>query len=685
MWTRSFWVLMTYVKSPLSWLLAAFVCLCVLVPFTLIDDKVRSVESDVISGDAIRTFEQLEAVLASDPAQLVELDYGQLFSLATRKVIPVSDGATVNIGPEEQARIHASLKRVEALKNIVAMDAGYAVDQATINRLAGFRTLKRLSIFVDRGSEVLDLRPLSNLTELKELQLGMVNRVSSLQPLAEMPSLHTLGIGHAMILHKHGLDGIAKIPHLQVISLPDLRSFPGLQDTVGKLKQSKTLQRINYGVSWDDADVLAEVQSHVVGIQVAPSKIRGARHVVLFFALLAVSAVGFPTMQLAGQLSLPSSYLAPMYRVPHFLVAGLMIALLILGGSVGLINVGASALAASSLVLCVGCLSFWSATRIPNRGYAVKKTQLINLLIALSIAGMPYLVLASGFFRPMWIENYLMSGQVMVPLACVVIAGWLGWLGYCNLNSRLRTRTELGLPVALTFHDFQAQRVECAKSPSADSPTRRQVPMGLKLPSVAKAALAVTLLSIPLRAFGYEDALRIALLTCLGAALVCVYLTGLKWWTEMPFLAAILVRPPDRMGHVQRLMHGVRSDLLSLAPLLLACVLAIGLLGPWQFEGLGVRLLHGLVAVTSVTLAVYAAILWVLMIRSVIGIAVVFLIWYLPCSLLMMQIAVLDQLTSSLNPTLTVVLSGCAVAVISCIAVIQARRYLFRIEWARFR
>ncbi len=47
-----------------------------------------------------------------------------------------------------------------------------------------------------------------------------------------------------------------------------------------------------------------------------------------------------------------------------------MIAMLILGGSVALMNVCANALAASSLILCFGGLSFWSATRIPNPAYA---------------------------------------------------------------------------------------------------------------------------------------------------------------------------------------------------------------------------------------------------------------------------------------------------------------------------
>lgn len=684
MWRRSYWVLITYVKRPLSWLLAVAIMLCVVVPFFLIDGKVRSVANDVVSGDAICTFEQLELVLKSNPAMPVELDYRQLFGQATQKVFPVPRGEPLHIGPQEQALIHAALKPIEDLQNVIAMEAGYAVDQATINRIAKFKTLKRLSIFADLGYESLDLRPLSNLVELEELQLGAVNRVDSLKPLVDLPSLRMLGIGQAMILHKHGLDDLANLPHLQVISLPDLRSFPGLQETVGKLKESKTLQRINYGVSWDDADTLAEVQSQVVGIRVAPTKSRGARHVVLFFALLAAAAVGFPTTQLAGQLSLPSSYLAPHYRAPHYLVAGLMIATLTLGSIVGLIYVGANVLTASSLMLCAGGLNFWGATRMPSKGYVTTKTGFVNLLIALPIGTAPYLVLASGFFRPMWIENYLMSGQVLLPLVCLMSAAWLGWLGYRNLESRLRTRAELGLPVVLTFRDLQAQSVDWAHIPSSTVPLKVQLPMGMKLPIVAKAALAVILLSMPLRALGYDDLGRMALMTCLGAAFVCVYLTGVKWWQDMPYFAATTIRPPDRTGHVHRLMQEVRSDMYGFMPLWLACVIAIGLLGPWQFEGLEIRLLHGFVAVASVALAVYAAILWVLTIRNMIGIAIVLFICYLPCSLMMMEIAVLDRFASPLFSAITIILSGGAVAAISIIAIMLVKRHFVRVEWGRF-
>jgi hypothetical protein len=284
----------------------------------------------------------------------------------------------------------------------------------------------------------------------------------------------------------------------------------------------------------------------------------------------------------------------------------------------------------------------------------------------------------------MWVENYLMSGHVVISLACLVIAAWLGWLGYRNLESRLRTRAELGLPVVLSFHDLQAQNVAWANARSSALPGNLQLPIGMKLPIVAKAALAVTLLSIPLRALGYEDLGRMAMITCLGSIFLCVFLTGVKWWNEMPYFAATTTRPPDRMGHVDRLMRGIRSDLIGFAPALLACIIAIGLLGPLQLEGIEIRLLHSFVAVASIALAIYAALLWVLTIRSVIGIAILAFICYFPCSLMMMQIVVLDRFASPLLSAMTIILSGCAIATLSVIAIVCARRHFGRIEWARF-
>ena len=132
---------------------------------------------------------------------------------------------------------------------------------------------------------------------------------------------------------------------------------------------------------------------------------------------------------------------------------------------IGVVSVGANAWMISSLMLCIGSINLWSTSRLPNKGKVTNKTGLVNLLIALPIGAFPFLVLASRFFRPMLVEDYLMSGHVLIPIAFFAIAACLSWLAFGNLQSRLRERLEFGLPVVLCFHDLQAQSAEWAQTP----------------------------------------------------------------------------------------------------------------------------------------------------------------------------------------------------------------------------
>ena len=221
MWKRSYWVLMTYIKRPLFWLYTVMLVgagigywtIALAMPsFSMIDD--------VPQGEAIGTFSQLNSVLDNDPSQPVALDYGSLYTKATCQEFPYPRSSPFHIGTEEHAVIHAALKSVEKLTNVVSFAAGYRVDQATIERIAKFSKLKRLSFLVDLRHDTLDLQPLTNLHELEEIQFGLVSHVASLEPLVELPKLEKLAIGVPMLVRKNGLDSIAKLPHLRVLSLP---------------------------------------------------------------------------------------------------------------------------------------------------------------------------------------------------------------------------------------------------------------------------------------------------------------------------------------------------------------------------------------------------------------------------------------------------------------------------------
>ena len=672
MWTRSYWVLMTYIKRPLFWLTTVMLAGAIAFYFGLAlseqKSHIRTVDN-VLQGEAVRTFSQLTSVLNNDPSQPVELDYGSLYREA-------------HIGTEEHAVIHAALKSVEKLTNVVSFAAGHRVDQATIERIAKFPKLKRLSFLVDLGYDTLDLQPLTNLHELEEIQFGLVSDVASLEPLSELPKLEKLAFGAPMLVHKQGLNSIAKLPHLRVLSLPDLRSYPGLQDTVGTLAESDSLKTIHYGVSWDQPGVISVVQSQVTGIKVEPSMYRFGRHVTLFIALVLATILGFIGMHVTGQFSLPASRLAPSFRGSHYLVAGLLSTALIALLTGLLVGVGANVLAALSLMLLYGTFQFWSATRLPN--VMSLWNRIANVLIAI-LCLLPLLaVFVFGRNRPMLVEDFLMSGHILIPVLFIVTAAWLVRLTYRNLETRLAERLERGIPALLSMQDIQAASVAQRDKQTDKSPRNYQTRIGWIVPVIAMAVLGMTPLWIMLLAFGYDESVLWLNLGCLSASVLCIYLIGVKWWNEMPYLASAITRPPNRVRHVERLMHGIAKDFFGLAPLFIAGIIAISLAGGLRLDGIGHRIVSGVAIVFNVSIAAYAMTLWIIAIRSIIGAIVLVFICYIPCSIVTAAMVMPEDIFATSWKTLGIVRAACVTSAFAVVAIILARRHFHRVEWARF-
>ena len=57
---------MTYMKRPLSWLTGAAVFAAVMIYYWTIDEQQKSVADNVLHGKSVRTFSQLDSVLAQD-------------------------------------------------------------------------------------------------------------------------------------------------------------------------------------------------------------------------------------------------------------------------------------------------------------------------------------------------------------------------------------------------------------------------------------------------------------------------------------------------------------------------------------------------------------------------------------------------------------------------------------------
>lgn len=100
---------------------------------------------------------------------------------------------------------------------------------------------------------------------------------------------------------------------------------------------------------------------------------------------------------------------------------------------------------------------------------------------------------------------------------------------------------------------------------------------------------------------------------------------------------------------------------------------------------MGVDDIHQATAVVaSVTLALYAAILWIVAIRTIIGVVVLAVVCYVPCSMLASAAVIQDNTLATSWKTLGIVLSACVISAIAVAAIIFVRRYFFRVEWSRF-
>ena len=284
----------------------------------------------------------------------------------------------------------------------------------------------------------------------------------------------------------------------------------------------------------------------------------------------------------------------------------------------------------------------------------------------------------------MLVEDFLMSGHILIPVLFIVTAAWLVRLTYRNLETRLAERLERGIPALLSMQDIQAASVAQRDKQTDKSPRNYQTRIGWIVPVIAMAVLGMTPLWIMLLAFGYDESVLWLNLGCPIASVLCIYLIGVKWWNEMPYLASAITRPPNRVRHVERLMHGIAKDFFGLAPLFIAGIIAISLAGGLRLDGIGHRIVSGIAVVCSVSITAYALTLWIIAIRSMIGVIVLVFICYIPCSTMMAVMVMPKDIFTTAWKTLGIVLAACVISAFAAVAIILARRYFHRVEWARF-
>ena len=67
-----------------------------------------------------------------------------------------------------------------------------------------------------------------------------------------------------------------------------------------------------------------------------------------------------------------------------------------------------------------------------------------------------------------------------------------------------------------------------------------------------------------------------------------------------------------------------------------------------------------------------------------IGVIVLVFICYIPCSMMVAVMVMPKDIFATSGKTLGIVLAACVISAFAVVAIILARRYFHRVEWARF-
>ena len=98
----------------------------------------------------------------------------------------------------------------------------------------------------------------------------------------------------------------------------------------------------------------------------------------------------------------------------------------------------------------------------------------------------------------------------------------------------------------LSMQDMQAASLALRDKQTDKSPKNFQTGIGWIVHVTGGAVLGITLFWILLVAFGYDDGgeglVSLGAIVCLSSSVMCVCFIGLKWRSEMPYLASAITR-----------------------------------------------------------------------------------------------------------------------------------------------
>lgn len=691
--SRYYWILLTYITRPMMWVTALATVTAFVVALVAQSDRYTHYNAPIIVAELPIIDSRSGLSEFAGKSDRVQVRLSRVFSEDRDKLIAQKRRSrttgSVHLTNEDLAGMVAGLQDFEFPKNVEALTTG-GIGSEFKEQIAELENLRRLSFEFSYSGEKFDIAFLSGQKKLEVLELGAIHEVASLVPLQNLPKLHTLAIRHNGIITKERMSEVADIGSLKNLYLTNVAEYA--LDAVAELENSSSLENIFVATPLRDADHLAQIQSRVPSIRVRSSVYRPYRLLVLVGSIWYALVLGLLGIHFAGQFSMPHAELTPHYRSTHRRFTwGLMGTLiLVVCGLVCWLS-GAHllpVLSVFSLAVIAACRSSVSTSLLARMTPSSRMASLVRMACAFTVVG-------SCFFfmrHPMLLEEFVMGQWPWVVVVLAVLAILFAFDLNRRMNHMCRERYAVGGPLILSIQDLQKASTDRVIVGQEDA--QGTVNPHASFERLVRGLGVVAVLLVIVRyfwgdqLFGTRGAGAMLKGQVVFASFFLAFMTilviGAKWWQRMPFLATMMTRPPNRLAQVNSVLAGVRADFLLQLPLFAVALLILAVNAPfWGSEHMLARLIASALFIAATIYVCYVAVLWGLIVRTIVGLIVLFLILQFGVT---MSAGMLTAIGVDFNvglPAYRVIITAMVMIGFAAFAYRIARRKYFALEWGR--
>lgn len=627
--------------------------------------------------------------------QPVDIHYGELGDDLRRLLLSteITQRTPAEIDRELQALL-SKFTRIEKLD--VSM---WSLSEPLIGWISTLSTLRELRISLVNGHPV-DLSLLARLPQLEVLELYANAPQDAAIGLSKFTQLRRLRLETPLLFTTPVLADIAQLPRLRILefSYSGVGRFDIQVQKLSVLREAPMLREVGLGSTWDDTTDLVAVQAQLPNVNVRAMLYRTDRVFaflgVCFFGVMLLSA---PLLIPIAQFSSPLAALAPGYQRAGLRVVASWVVVGIACAVVTVMSQGGHLLPTAAGLSCA--FLSWGPLFVPRSQGQETPTRWERVPAAVRL-----LLILPLFFAPMWlmqqsllVDAYVTGNMPWLTAAFAFGAAACGWRLRHLLLTLCRRSHEAGITSPDTLVGWQ-QSIQRQQLLTAErnrkavqiDPFRRLDSVGLVMGIVGllltvmiEFKLFPTLLrSAPVRMFST---------VFFQLVFTWAFVIGARWWKQMTYVAADMVRPPHRTAQLNSMFKAVARDCLSLWPLVLSnCVNMEQIAGRLPWHSLSGFLLPACLA-TCVTAAVFALILCFALVRSVILIivlgVVVLIVGSTATSLFLLTPTAMNGALQHRGPphlALSWTLAGCLIG-FATVLVLIVRPIYARTEWGRMR